>query len=616
MESAPKECDVLLITVTEIETRAVLEAAKILTGAEPLLSFGKEKTYLSLGSLGGASILLVRSEMGSDSVGGATVTTRDALSEVSPAAVIMVGISFGVDPREQEIGRILVSKQLQGYDLQRVGTDKSTGAQVVTPRGDRASASPRLLDRLRTASLTWLENRIDFGLILSGQKLVDNLDYRESLRQQFPDAMGGEMEGAGVYAAAYNYNWILVKAIADWADGNKRRNKNMRQVRAAGAAARFVLHAINSGGFSSRRSDRGDRARKTPDSPYQHNTTPVIQIGRSATSEFADLWTPGLGKKLFLSSYAPIVGNDYAGELWSYSRKAIKAVEDGDFSMKLQIGRTLHTEVSEWVPLRAMGHYLAGEGNRLLADLDANRSRQLTFLTKAAEDYQAALFLFPSDPRPLRGLGRLLETRGEIGEALPLLEEAKAMSLLRLSKLSPTDRRLRPDAAHEALRTTRHLIHCLLEIRRTNKLSEWNLEHKTQQLIGYIVECENLHRELMPHFRQQERWWLIEWFMGLVFLARAWGAVGERARMTLSLLHALQTKRRSMSNSRLTPVDRINLQWWLDVAFSAPSGPDPLIVPKLEAIQNSLAAFSDEEVLRHVSGLLLLHLPPWETSAA
>ena len=39
------------------------------------------------------------------------------------------------------------------------------------------------------------------------------------------------MEGTGVYAAAYRnkVDWILVKAICDWADGNKDQEKEVRQ---------------------------------------------------------------------------------------------------------------------------------------------------------------------------------------------------------------------------------------------------------------------------------------------------------------------------------------------------------------------------------------------------
>jgi len=38
--------------------------------------------------------------------------------------------------------------------------------------------------------------------MLSGEKLVDNLQFRQELEQKEPEALGGEMEGHGLYVAA------------------------------------------------------------------------------------------------------------------------------------------------------------------------------------------------------------------------------------------------------------------------------------------------------------------------------------------------------------------------------------------------------------------------------
>jgi hypothetical protein len=82
--------------------------------------------------------------------------------------------------------------------------------------------------------------------MLSGEKLVDHIDFRAQLRRFEPEAIGGEMEGAGLYVACQSkkVDWILVKAICDWADGKKDKDKHARQQTAATNAARFVLHAL------------------------------------------------------------------------------------------------------------------------------------------------------------------------------------------------------------------------------------------------------------------------------------------------------------------------------------------------------------------------------------
>ena len=241
-------CDVLLVTVTKVETKAMMDALVAEVG-RPETTWGDVKSYLRFPPVNKTRVVLVRSEMGSDSPGGASTTIRDALREVNPKAIIMVGIAFGMDELKQPIGHVLVSHQLLTYELSRVGTDKESGAPTITPRGDRVTASPMLLDRLRAAELDF-NGSVEFGLLLSGQKLIDNLDLRAQLLSQHPEAKGGEMEGAGLYSAAGKTDWIVVKAVCDYADGNKAVDKAEKQKTAAEAAASFVLHTLQMGGLA------------------------------------------------------------------------------------------------------------------------------------------------------------------------------------------------------------------------------------------------------------------------------------------------------------------------------------------------------------------------------
>jgi nucleoside phosphorylase len=243
--------DVLLVTVTDAEIDAVRDVLAKRCGRDFAKAFIGDKTYYDLGVLGGARTVLVRSEMGSGGVGGALLTAATAISDLAPAAIIMLGIAFGLDPQRQQIGDILISRQLMLYDLQRVGTD-SAGNYQLRARGDRPACSPRLLDRFRTGRDGWPGAPLHFGLILSGDKLVDNQDFRAQLLQLEPEAIGGEMEGAGLYAAAQRskVDWIVIKAISDWADGQKRQGKAAHQQLAAHNAAAFTLHVIEQGGLA------------------------------------------------------------------------------------------------------------------------------------------------------------------------------------------------------------------------------------------------------------------------------------------------------------------------------------------------------------------------------
>jgi nucleoside phosphorylase/tetratricopeptide (TPR) repeat protein len=239
----PPPADILLITVTDVESRAVMKVFREATGKAPQLEAIGDRDYHDLGELNGTRVFMALSEMGASGPGGSHESVRKGIEALSPAAVIMVGIAFGVNQQKQAIGDILVSQQLRLYDLQRVSKDE------IILRADKPHASTWLINRFKNAALHWDESKakVRFGVILSGEKLVDDVDYRDRLKQFESEAVGGEMEGTGLYVASHDkkVDWILVKAICDWADGNKNNpDKDKHQQTAAHNAASFVLHAL------------------------------------------------------------------------------------------------------------------------------------------------------------------------------------------------------------------------------------------------------------------------------------------------------------------------------------------------------------------------------------
>ncbi|HEY1354219.1 MAG TPA: hypothetical protein VGF67_31790 [Ktedonobacteraceae bacterium] len=237
--------DLLLVTATDTETRAVL---KIFVPSLHVLrkSHIEESTYFDLGVIAGTRVFLVQCEMGAGGPAGATLVVYEAITALSPSSVIMVGIAFGLDPEKQRLGDILVARQLVGYELQKIEQGLE-GQEIIRPRGDRVQSSPRLLSWLRASSKDWQGPGVHFGLLLSGEKLVNNKSFRNKLLGIEREAIGGEMEGTGVYSAASRkkVDWILVKAICDWADGHK---DDTRQQLAAENAARFLLHILQQQG--------------------------------------------------------------------------------------------------------------------------------------------------------------------------------------------------------------------------------------------------------------------------------------------------------------------------------------------------------------------------------
>jgi len=155
----------------------------------------------------------------------------------------MVGIAFGKDSEKQRIGDVLVATNIIPYEKQRVGSQNIF-------RGDIPPCDNTLLNRFENA-MDWKFStgnkfyaKIKCGPVLSGEKLVDDPEFKQNLFDQFSQAIGGEMEGAGLCAATGRLRaaWILVKAICDWADGNK---KAKFQALAAACSSSLVQHVLS-----------------------------------------------------------------------------------------------------------------------------------------------------------------------------------------------------------------------------------------------------------------------------------------------------------------------------------------------------------------------------------
>jgi nucleoside phosphorylase len=239
---------VILLTFNDYETDAVIKQFHPLGVPEP--TTGNSIACSLLGVHGGMRIVHCVSEQGGDA---AHNTALAAIHAWGPQAIIGVGIAFGVNRENQQIGDVLISKSVFGYELSRVNPDGT-----LTQRGLNPPASSRLLQLFRHVDQTCKADHgaclhwptVHFGTLFSGDKLVDNKDYLDSLLKLDSEAVGGEMEGLGIYHAAEHgrVDWIVVKAICDWGDGNKNiKTKKRDQMLAAENAARVVHQALSAG---------------------------------------------------------------------------------------------------------------------------------------------------------------------------------------------------------------------------------------------------------------------------------------------------------------------------------------------------------------------------------
>ncbi|MEI9941981.1 MAG: hypothetical protein WDO69_32610 [Pseudomonadota bacterium] len=229
--------DALLMTATKVELQAVRSHLRPPTGRERVLRVPwKESTYY-LGRIGSYACAVVMSEAGAIGRQGAALTLHDAIARLKPSFAVAVGIAFGHDPEAQAIGDVLISTMVIPYEPARI----QPGGNI--HRAPHPEVGMILLNRLRTLdSEEDFGTTLRFGPMLSGEKLVDDPEFKDHLFKTHPTAIGGEMEAAGIYAAAARnrLEWIVLKAICDWGDGKK--DKTHQKAAAANACA--VMEAL------------------------------------------------------------------------------------------------------------------------------------------------------------------------------------------------------------------------------------------------------------------------------------------------------------------------------------------------------------------------------------
>ena len=234
---------VLLISATNLETKVIIDITENIYGLTMTRLHIKDHTIYALGTLEEIEIFLVQSEMGSETPGSVTLTANDVIEYLNPNCIISIGIAFGLKEKEQKLGDIIVSKQIRQYD-----SKKLIGKDRILARGDKVHASTRMLDRFRSGKIDWNNCNVHFGLILSGNTLVNSSKFRKFLLQLEPEAIGGEMEAGGIYTVCTKrkVEWIVVKGISDW--GMDKNDKD--QEIAITNSIKYVFHVLSNGGFA------------------------------------------------------------------------------------------------------------------------------------------------------------------------------------------------------------------------------------------------------------------------------------------------------------------------------------------------------------------------------
>jgi nucleoside phosphorylase len=247
--AALSRATLLLVTTHELEARTVLALFGQGPEQKPARRFIGQNVYYALGALADANVFMVRMEPDQPAE-----ILWEGIQALAPSTVIAVGLAFGLHPARQQLGDIIVSKQILRYEIRRIGAGPDGGPEYHF-RLHHLSAPRRLYDRFRDGALDWRGTEVHFGPLLSGSIVIAERGFRDRLLQLDPALLGGD-ESANLYSfmAERNVNWIAVKSICDWADGSKTEGKDLKQA-AAENAIHFVQHVIEQGNLSEKGRD-------------------------------------------------------------------------------------------------------------------------------------------------------------------------------------------------------------------------------------------------------------------------------------------------------------------------------------------------------------------------
>lgn len=286
-ESVQRPVDFVLMTVKECEFLACLSLLK--DGLYK--SFHKTLGQVYFGTFGEGErrqkIALIICNKGSSGPQGSAILVPKAVKKLRPKAVLNVGYCGGLNKKKVKLGDIVVSSKLITYGAIRVTEEGTEELGHVVPLDSQLANLARSIDHGWKAPLTDSEElKVKIhsdGVMLSGPEVVDSKERNQQLLERFPRAIAIEMEGEGLFAAAHDLKveWIVIKAVSDFADGTKTSTKSWQQfasVMAASLTAHFLRKPYVFDDWQHYEDDPSEPRRTSPSRSGDSNGTSTVCI--------------------------------------------------------------------------------------------------------------------------------------------------------------------------------------------------------------------------------------------------------------------------------------------------------------------------------------------------
>ncbi|MBD2328839.1 SIR2 family protein [Alkalinema sp. FACHB-956] len=242
--------DFVVVTAIEVERRAICAGFQI--GDRDRISkesrvYWRKSIDLNHGEFYNLIVAQSPDMAGVD----AAVLVSDILHHWHPAAILLVGIAAGVNPDKQQLGDVVIGRDIYYYERGKL-TPTGKQPEPIMYRADatllnHVQALPEwsLPPNLLSPDGTPTQPKIHYGVIASGEKVIADSAVRDEITASDRKIAAIEMEGYGFSAASWQsfdrVRHLVIKALCDFGDASKG---DRWQAYAAAVAADFTKHFL------------------------------------------------------------------------------------------------------------------------------------------------------------------------------------------------------------------------------------------------------------------------------------------------------------------------------------------------------------------------------------
>lgn len=237
----------LILVITDIEYKA---AKSQFTPTADSRSVGS--ALVEEGLLGARPIYLCKvPEMGGRAKDSVSYVLGRVIDETDPLSVIELGICFGLKP-EVRIGDLCISTFVSDYEYQKINEGDTQY------RSRSVEVGSELIGKIENFKKSYDATfKVHLGGYCCGDKVVNSVAFKSSLKQAVPDAKFGDMESYIVARVAESKKipWLIIKGSSD--DGVNKGDE-FQELAAVNAVTFFVDFAagdVDSGGVLGREFD-------------------------------------------------------------------------------------------------------------------------------------------------------------------------------------------------------------------------------------------------------------------------------------------------------------------------------------------------------------------------